>query len=97
MTQIWSTLSFPEMYKHGKRWHCWNLSCYYFHNNEQVTKDVADERCDALGAHVLAVESAAEGSFVWQTVEREGERSLCVRQWRGKVRGLCVADHGEGR
>ena len=60
------------MDKDGKKWECHRDSCYHFPLNEVLTKPEADNKCQQLGAHVVAVETAEEHEVVVEIMNNYG-------------------------
>ena len=64
----------------GKTWYCSVESCYHFSSsNERLTKSEADDKCEELGGHVLALETAQEWDAVLGIMNRYG-RTLRVTE-----------------
>ena len=61
------------MVKGGKKWDCHGGSCYHFYSNVLVTKSEADEKCEQLGAHVVAMETEEEQDIVRELMNTYGK------------------------
>ena len=57
----------------GKTWYCLAESCYHFSPNERITKPEADDKCEELGSHVLALETAQEWDDVLRIMNTYGK------------------------
>lgn len=56
------------------KWECHGSSCYYMPTlKTPQTKAEADAVCEAMGAHVVATETAEENSYVFSLVWESGK------------------------
>ena len=82
------------MVKNGKKWHCHGGSCYHFPQNEKLIKDKAEEKCQQLGGHIVALETAEEQEAVLEIMNAHG---LILNKFNSKTPKLFLSPWSPGR
>ena len=63
----------------GHKWHCSQTSCYHFEPDDFRTKPEADDICQSLGGHLVAIETAEEQQAIIDLINKYGKkRSLFI-------------------